>query len=106
MPVSDLPALSAPFLLLSGASGANVTDAARPVGTAGAKGIALAFLQNPSDAPAGVRRITFEQAQQLSTAASDPLVRLGQLQVEVAKQHRLGVQSLYIPERQHAVLRI
>ena len=30
-------------------------------------------------------------------AASDPLKRLGELQVEAARQHRLGVRSLYFP---------
>jgi outer membrane protein TolC len=45
----------------------------------------------------GVRRITLAQAQQLAVAAADPLVRLGQLQVEAAKQHRLGVKAQYFP---------
>jgi len=48
-------------------------------------------------APAGVRRITLQQAQQLAAAATNPLVRLGQLQVEAAEQHRLGVKSNYFP---------
>ncbi|HEY6266341.1 MAG TPA: TolC family protein [Candidatus Acidoferrum sp.] len=52
---------------------------------------------NPIDAPAGVRRITLEEAQQMASGASNPLVRLGQLSVEAAKQHRLGVQALYFP---------
>jgi len=55
------------------------------------------FALNPTDAPAGVRRITLEEAQQAATAANNPLVRLGQLQVEAAKQHRLGVEGLYYP---------
>ncbi len=45
----------------------------------------------------GVRRITLEEAQQMAAGTSNPLVRLGQLQVEIAKQHRLGVQSQYFP---------
>jgi outer membrane protein TolC len=49
------------------------------------------------DAPVSVRRITLDEAQQLAGGASNPLVRLGQLSVEVAKQHRLGVQGLYFP---------
>jgi outer membrane protein TolC len=52
---------------------------------------------SPGDASAAVRRITLEEAEQAATAASNPLVRLGQLQVEAAKQHRLGVQGLYYP---------
>jgi len=47
-------------------------------------------------APAGVRRITLQQAQELA-AAANPLVRLGQLQVEAAEQHRLGVKAQYFP---------
>src|SRR5436190_22366326 len=41
------------------------------------------------DAPSGVRRITLKEAQQLTVQAGNPLVRLGQLQVEAAEQHRL-----------------
>jgi outer membrane protein TolC len=48
-------------------------------------------------APAGVRRITLQQAQQLAATAVNPLVRLRQLQVEAAEQHRLGVKSMYFP---------
>jgi outer membrane protein TolC len=44
-----------------------------------------------------VRRITLADAQQLAQSSSDPLVRLGQLQVEAARQHRLGVRSMYFP---------
>jgi outer membrane protein TolC len=44
-----------------------------------------------------VRRITLADADQLAQAASDPLVRLGQLQVEAARQHRRGVTSMYFP---------
>ena len=56
------------------------------------------FTPNPGDARAGVRRITLEEAQQAATGASNPLVRLGQLSVEAAKEHRLGVQGLYFPD--------
>jgi outer membrane protein TolC len=45
----------------------------------------------------GAYRLTLEEAQQAAGAASNPLVRLGQLQVEAAKQHRLGVQADYFP---------
>ena len=45
----------------------------------------------------GVLRLTLDQAQQQAAAASTPLVRLGELQVEAAKQHRLGVQAQYFP---------
>jgi outer membrane protein TolC len=56
-----------------------------------------ASAQNAGAAPVDVRRITLQQAQQLAAAASNPLERLGELQVEAARQHRLGVKSLYFP---------
>jgi outer membrane protein len=56
-----------------------------------------ASAQNAGAAPVDVRRITLQQAQQLAATASNPLVRLGELQVEAARQHRLGVKSLYFP---------
>src|SRR5580692_4399138 len=52
---------------------------------------------NSGNASAGVRHITLEEAQQAATGASNPLVRLAQLSVEAAKEHRLGVQGLYFP---------
>jgi len=51
----------------------------------------------PGEAAAGVRRITLEEAQQEAAAGNNPLVRLAQLSVEAAKEHRLGVQGLYFP---------
>ena len=60
------------------------------------RGIALAAaVLTPSTD--GVYRLTLDEAQQAAGAASSPLVRLGQLQVEAAKQHRLGVQGNYYP---------
>ena len=44
-----------------------------------------------------IRRITLQEAQQMAAGASNPMVRLGELQVEAAKQHRLGLQGLYFP---------
>ena len=44
-----------------------------------------------------VRRITLDEAQQMATGSSNPLVRLAALQVRAAKEHRLGVQSEYFP---------
>jgi outer membrane protein TolC len=38
-----------------------------------------------------------EEAQQMAAGTSNPLVRLGQLQVEIAKQNRLSVQAQYFP---------
>jgi outer membrane protein len=45
----------------------------------------------------GVFRVTLDEAQQAAAGASSPLVRLGELQVEAAKQHRLGVEAQYFP---------
>jgi outer membrane protein TolC len=56
--------------------------------------IATTTLTSGSD---GVFRLTLEEAQQAAAGASNPLVRLGQLSVEAAKQHREGVQGLYYP---------
>jgi len=55
------------------------------------------FAANAGDAPLAVRRVTLEEAQQMAGGANNPLVRLGLLQVEIAKQHRLGVQAQYFP---------
>ena len=48
----------------------------------------------------GSHRITLEQVKQQSSAnrGISPMVRLGQLSIEVAKQHRLGVQADYFPK--------
>jgi hypothetical protein len=54
--------------------------------------------------PDGVRSLTLEEAQQAAAGAGNPLVRLGQLSVEVAKQHRQGVQALYYPNVSTALL--
>ena len=61
-----------------------------------ARGIVLAatVLAPGSD---GVCRLTLDEAKQAAATASSPLVRLGELQVEAAKQHRLGVQANYFP---------
>jgi outer membrane protein TolC len=56
-----------------------------------------AAIRFSSEGPADMRRITLKEAQQLAQAASDPLKRLGELQVEAARQHRLGVRSMYFP---------
>jgi len=45
----------------------------------------------------GVFRLTLDEAQQAAAGASNPLVRLGELQVEAARQHRLGVEAQYFP---------
>jgi hypothetical protein len=46
----------------------------------------------------GVRRITLEQVKQSVDPVASPPARLGQLSIEAAKQHRLGVQADYFPK--------
>jgi hypothetical protein len=48
----------------------------------------------------GARRITLEQVKQqrFVDPATSPLARLGQLSIEAAKQHRLGLQADYFPK--------
>jgi len=74
-------------------------DAAAPANDPGvlAYNHAPSVNSNSDKAPRGARRITLEEAQQMAAAPANPLVRLGQLSVEAAKQHRLGVQSQYFP---------
>jgi outer membrane protein len=60
----------------------------------------LVVLMEGTVAAQGSRRITLEQVKQAADppAVSNPLARLGQLQIEAAKQHRLGVQADYFPK--------
>ena len=60
------------------------------------RGIVLATMAL-APGPDGVFRLTLDEAQQAAGGAGNPLVRLGQLSVEAAKQHRQGVQGLYYP---------
>src|SRR5271165_2455754 len=48
----------------------------------------------------GIRRITLEQVKQKQAAdpIASPLARLGQLSIEAAKEHRLGVEADYFPK--------
>src|SRR5262245_7809910 len=48
--------------------------------------------------PQGIRRMTLEQVKQQVATAANPIARLGQLSVEVARQHRLGVEADYFPK--------
>jgi len=60
------------------------------------RGVALATIARP-DAN-GVFRLTLDEAQQRAVReANNPMVRLGELGIEAAKQHRLGVQAQYFP---------
>ena len=51
----------------------------------------------PDDVLPNVRLITLTDAQRQAQVTAAPLMRLGELQVEAARQHRLGVKSLYLP---------
>ncbi len=100
-PVPSLPAtagvpLRVTFPPLPGAKTNNAEPHAGSFGKNGSNG-GSSFALNSGDAPADVRRITLDEAQQLAGGASNPLLRLAELQVRVAKEHRLGVQSLYFP---------
>jgi outer membrane protein TolC len=95
-PVPKVMPLGAPFLLASGSKANNTASAIGPsVERAYTGGSSSA--SDASGSPAEARRITLEEAKQMAAGASNPLVRLGELSVEVAKQHRLGVQALYMP---------
>lgn len=59
------------------------------------EGVALASISRPG--PNGVFRLTLDEAQQSAVEANSPMVRLGELGIEAAKQHRLGVQAQYFP---------
>ena len=50
-----------------------------------------------------VRRITLREAQQLAQAASDPLKRLGELQVEAARAASVGREVAVLSKRRHAI---
>jgi outer membrane protein TolC len=86
-----VPAALAVSLLFTFAAAAQDSTPARP----NANGPAV--LKIPNDVPADTRVLTLPDAQQRAQVASAPLVRLGELQVEAARQHRLGVKSMYFP---------
>ena len=53
---------------------------------------------SPVITASGARVITLEEAQLKAAPAGNPMVRLGELQVEVARQTRLGTQSTFFPQ--------
>jgi hypothetical protein len=64
----------------------------------GSSAVLTAGYSEPSVTPGAARRITLEEAQMKAATPANPLVRLGQLQVEVARQNRLGVISTFFPQ--------
>jgi outer membrane protein TolC len=98
-PASPVPAATpTPLsLVFTIPSGVEQPDARATLVVPGGKAGRLALPRYFADLPAAVRRITLQQAQQMAAAATNPLERLGQLQVEAAEQHRLGVKSNYYP---------
>ena len=58
----------------------------------------LAASSDGTIAPGSPRHLTLLQAQQQAAAASNPMAHLAQLQVEAARQHRLGAESDYFPK--------
>jgi len=71
------------------------TAAVRNVGSSNVETPLAAATLTPSRN--GALRLTLDEAQQAAAGANNLLVRLGQLSVETAKQHRLGVQAQYFP---------
>ena len=96
LPPPNLMSLRAAFSLVPGVQGNDAVPPAIGLSVQANNGGSYSA-PNAGDAPAGVHRITLEQAKQMATGGSNPLVRLGELQVETAKQHRLGVQAMYFP---------
>jgi outer membrane protein len=98
-PVSPIPATTPTSLniVFTLPSSVEPLDAPPTLDVPGDKGGRLVLPRYFADLPAGVRRVTLQQAQQMAAAATNPLVRLGQLQVEAAEQHRLGVRANYFP---------
>jgi outer membrane protein TolC len=86
-----LPAALAASILFTVAASAQESQPAAPN-----KSVLSAF-RLAGDVPADVLRISLTDAQQRAQVASAPLARLGELQVEAARQHRLGVKSMYFP---------
>ena len=60
----------------------------------------LTATPSESKPPQKARRITLDQVRQQRSVdpVSGPLARLGQLSIEAARQHRLGVQADYFPK--------
>jgi outer membrane protein len=96
LPATTGVPLRVTFPLFSSAKGNNAVSPTSSLSANSNYG-GLSLTWNADVAPAEVRRITLDEAQQLAGGASNPLVRLAALQVRVAKEHRLGVQSLYFP---------
>jgi outer membrane protein TolC len=74
-----------------------IAAAAQDSAPAPANANGAAILKVPGDAPADTLRLSLTDAQQRAQVANAPLARLGELQVEAARQHRLGVKSMYFP---------
>ena len=58
----------------------------------------ITYGRRPGLLPTRPQRITLEQAQQQAASGENPLVRLGQLQVEAAKRNRLATRGDYFPK--------
>jgi outer membrane protein TolC len=88
------PRLTAPFT----AAYQSKSGTPQPAGETAAAVVLTVGHPEPAVAvPGAVRRITLEEAQQMGAGTSNPMLRLGELQVEAARQHKLGVRSLYFP---------
>jgi len=99
IPVPQLP--TAPSVLLKAQSTPAYEGKPGNPQQAGARPtVALrAAYSEPGTTPGRARLITLQEAQEKAApAGSNPMVRLGQLQVEVARQTRLGTKSSFFPQ--------
>jgi outer membrane protein TolC len=98
---SAVPLPTAPGVQLNNQSPLTYDGKTGNLVKAGASPTAIPGLaySGPITTPAGARLITLQEAQQKAAPAGDnPMVRLGHLQVEVAKQTRLGTTSSFFPQ--------
>ncbi len=105
-PQNAIGAVANPLARVAGVSQiATTADAANSHGQlsdipAGERDGNAASTQEKAVRSSGIRRITLEQVKQhqLADPALSPYARLGQLSIEAAKQHRLGVEADYFPK--------
>jgi outer membrane protein len=96
LPATTRAPLRVAFPLSTSLNGNNTASSANSL-SANSSYAGMSLGSNTSVGQPEVRRLTLDEAQQLAAGPSNPLVRLAALQVRVAKEHRLGVQSMYFP---------
>jgi outer membrane protein TolC len=97
-PAPQLPT-AASVLLKEQLRSANQEQTGKPLQAGGSHAVLHSATDSePILTSGGARIITLQEAQQKAAPANNPMVRLGQLQVEVARQTRLGTQSSFFPQ--------